>query len=401
MDNFKKVTLGEIANFRNGVNYDNSSFGEGIKVINVSDFKNRMIPDYHLLGELDIESKWAEESFLIEEDIVFVRSNGNKNLIGRSIFIKNLPVNTRVTYSAFCIRLRFKSNIELVPLFYLYVFKSEYFRSILSSFGNGTNINNLNQQILANLSVPFPPLPTQKKIASILSAYDDLIENNRQRIQLLEAMAEEIYKEWFVRFRFPGYQDATFVDAQGNAVPFGTEGALPEGWEKGELGELVDIKKGKNITRSIIQPGIVPVVAGGLLPAYYHNVSNTKSPTITVSASGANAGYVNLYYEDIWASDCSYIDENTTETVYFYFSLLKAKQTEIFFLQKGSAQPHVYPKDLMSLELIKPSSEMILKFENFIASFFEQIKTLQQKNQLLQQTRDLLLPRLMSGKLEV
>lgn len=387
--NWNYIRLEEIADFRNGVNFTSDSFGTGIKVINVADFKDKMYPDYEELGELDSEANWSKECFLKENDIVFVRSNGNKNLIGRSIFIKNLPVDKQVTYSAFSIRLRFKRLENICPEFYLYLFKSPLFRGVLSQYGNGTNISNLNQDILNNMPIPTPLLPIQQKIASILSAYDELIENNKQRIKLLEEMAEEIYKEWFVRLRFPNYENTEFVDG------------LPLGWVEGFLGELMTFKKGKNITATTITEGNVPVVAGGLSPAYFHDTPNTVSPTITVSASGANAGYVNFYFEDIWASDCSYLDTQATKFIYFSYVLMKHKQMEIFFLQKGSAQPHVYPKDIMSLKLSKPPLELMNKFESLIQPFFEEIKVLSQKNQLLQQTRDLLLPRLISGKLSV
>ena len=99
MVNWKSIPLGQIAEFRNGVNYDSTSFGKGIKVINVSDFKDRMYADYNSLSELDSSSKWHDESFLKAGDIIFVRSNGNKNLIGRSLYIKNLPENFKVTFS--------------------------------------------------------------------------------------------------------------------------------------------------------------------------------------------------------------------------------------------------------------------------------------------------------------
>ncbi len=387
--NWDEIKLEVIADFRNGVNFTNDSFGKGIKVINVADFKDFMYPNYENLGELDSEAKWHKDSFLKENDIVFVRSNGNKNLIGRSLFIKDLPTNIKVTYSAFSIRLRFKFIKDICPEFYLYLFKSPIFRSILSQYGNGANISNLNQDILNNMVVPKPPLLVQQKIASILSSYDELIENNKQRIKLLEEMAEEIYKEWFVRMRFPGYETAKIVDG------------LPEGWKNGTIGDLVEFKKGKNITLDTVTDGDVPVVAGGLTPAYYHNVANTISPTITISASGANAGFVNIYYENIWVSDCSYLDTRSTKTLFFYYLILKTRQNEVFFLQKGSAQPHVYPKDIMTLKMKKPSSDLIEKFETLINPFFEEIKILSQKNQLLQETRDLLLPRLISGQLSV
>ena len=192
--NWEEIRLEEIAEFRNGVNFTNDSFGKGIKVINVADFKDKMYPDYATLGELDAEAKWSKECFLKENDIVFVRSNGNKNLIGRSIFIKNLPEDIKVTHSAFSIRLRFKNIKDICPEFYLYLFKSPIFRSILSQYGNGANISNLNQDILNNMIISRPPLQVQDKIVSILAVYDNLLENNGRRIKLLEEMSSEVYK---------------------------------------------------------------------------------------------------------------------------------------------------------------------------------------------------------------
>ena len=178
---------------------------------------------------------------------------------------------------------------------------------------------------IENMSIELPLLDIQRKIAKVLSNYDDLIENNNKRIKILEDMAQKIYKEWFVDFKYPGHETATFKDT--------------------ELGKLVMPKKGKNITKATIKEGNIPVVAGGLEPAYYHNVANTVAPVITISASGANAGYVKLYYEDIWASDCSYIDNLMTPYVYYFYLYLKYNQIRVTNLQKGAAQPHVYPQD--------------------------------------------------------
>ncbi|SHG26182.1 type I restriction enzyme, S subunit [Salegentibacter echinorum] len=298
--------------------------------------------------------------------------------------------------------IQYRANKKVIDQHYLYyAFQDSFMQGQIKSYGSGATVEHLRIGDCETIKVKYPSLPTQKKIASILSAYDDLIENNNQRIQLLEEMAEEIYKEWFVRLRFPGYQDSKFFNKNGEEVPHGTVGALPEGWKEGTVGDLIEIKKGKNITKTTIKEGTVPVVAGGLQPAYYHNTSNTKSPTITVSASGANAGFVNFYYEDIWASDCSFIDTEMTDWLYFFYSTLKTRQKEVYHLQKGSAQPHVYPSDIMSLNLKYPKDNLINKFEEMIKPFYEEISVLKNKNQVLQETRDLLLPRLISGKLNV
>ncbi len=175
---------------------------------------------------------------------------------------------------------------------------------------------------------------------------------------------------------------------------------VPEGWEEKTLGDIFEIKKGKNITKDTTIEGRIPVVAGGLTPAYYHNKPNVSGPVITISASGANSGYVNLYHEDIWASDCSYINSDTTPFIYYYYLLLESKQKEITGLQRGAAQPHVYPKDLMNLTVSYLPNEIANSFENNVTPIFNLIKNLTNQNQKLAQARDLLLPRLMNGTIK-
>ena len=167
------------------------------------------------------------------------------------------------------------------------------------------------------------------------------------------------------------------------------------------LGDLVEVTKGRNITKNSAKDGSVPVIAGGLSPAYYHDTANVVGPVITISASGANAGYVNLYHEDIWASDCSYISRTSTDRLCYLYLLLKSKQREIFGFQKGAAQPHVYPKDLKRLPLLAPKGIIVNMFEESVADNFRQVRVLVEQNKLLVQARDLLLPRLMSGEMKV
>lgn len=424
MDNWNSIKLGNIAVFRNGVNYDSDSFGKGIKVINVADFKDRMHPNYEKLGELDINSKWATDCFLKEGDVIFVRSNGNKNLIGRSLFIKNLPKEIKVTYSAFCIRLRFNQNIGLSPIFFLYVFKSSLFRKRMAQFGNGTNINNLNQDILTNTRVPFPPLPTQKKIANILSAYDDLIENNNQRIQLLEEMAAEIYKEWFVRFRFPGYESATFVDKEGKEVSHGTDGALPLGWERGAIGSLYTVKSGFAFQGSKLGEEGVPIIKIRNIDNYevdtincsrYSGEINSKvqrfeleEGNLLVAMTGATIGKVALFPRQ---SETYYLNQRVgkffpkkeikNHSFIYQFSKSKEFKENIINYSLGAAQPNISGQQIENIKLILPSNNILEKYLTIGGTFNEEIMLLRAKNETLQQTRDLLLPRLISGKLSV
>lgn len=265
----------------------------------------------------------------------------------------------------------------------------------MQSASKGTTQDNLSLDKLLTFDFFVPEEGVQRKIASVLSAYDDLIENNNKQIKILEETAQAIFKEWFVHFRFPGYEEVKMVDS-------GTEyGMTPENWESKKLGDKLNILKGKNITKNTIIHGKVPVVAGGLNPAYYHNKANTQCPVITISASGANSGFVNLYQEDVWVSDCSYIDRKTTPFVYFYYLFLKNKQIEITGLQRGSAQPHVYPKDLMQLTIIDIPEMIINAFEQKVELMFNALKNLKNQNQCLRKTRDLLLPKLMKGEIRL
>lgn len=204
-------------------------------------------------------------------------------------------------------------------------------------------------------------------------------------------MARGLYREWFVHFRFPGHENHPRVSS--------ALGEIPEGWDVTSLGRLVEIKKGKNITKDTVRDGNVPVVAGGITPAYFHDTPNTKSPVITISASGANAGYVNLYYADVWASDCSYIDMVATPHVYYYYLWLDHRRAAITHLQRGSAQPHVYPKDLALLEALQAPEDLLRSFGSQVGPIFALTKRLSAKEDNLRRTRDLLLPRLLSGQI--
>lgn len=241
--------------------------------------------------------------------------------------------------------------------------------------------------LVKQFQFPCPPLETQQKIAGILSAYDDLIENNRRQIKLLEEAAQKLYKEWFVKLNFPGHENVKIVDG------------VPEGWKKGTVFDLGEFKRGKTITKDQTILGPIPVVAGGLEPAYYHNESNTDSPVITVSGSGANAGFTRMYYEKVWASDCSYLDISKCENLYFVYCILKNSKAEIENLQKGAAQPHVYAKDVNDINTLIPCQELLEKFSAVVKAYFEKIRAVQKQIIDLQSARDKLLPKLMNGEL--
>ena len=228
----------------------------------------------------------------------------------------------------------------------------------------------------------------QQRIATILSRYDSLIENYQKQIKLLEEAAQRLYKEWFVDLHFPGHENTKIVDG------------VPEGWELSKLGSLAEFKRGKTITKKDIVDGSIPVVAGGLEPAYYCDKSNTAERVITVSGSGANAGFTRMYFEKVWASDCSYADLETTQFLHFVYCFLKDNKTTIDNMQKGAAQPHVYAKDINALELYIPTEDVLITYERNVSRYFNSILSLQSQIRLLTEARDRLLPKLMSGEIK-
>ena len=255
--------------------------------------------------------------------------------------------------------------------------------------GKGASRNAITKQMIENFEVPYPPLSTQRRIATILSRYDSLIENYQKQIKLLEEAAQRLYKEWFVDLHFPGHENTKIVDG------------VPEGWTPSQLGQLVEFKRGKTITKKDVIDGDIPVVAGGLEPAYYCNKSNTAERVITVSGSGANAGFTRMYFEKVWASDCSFVDASTTPFLHFIYCYLKDNKTRIDNMQKGAAQPHVYAKDINSLEICVSSESVLKSFEEKVSKCFDTIASLQSQLPLLTEARDRLLPKLMSGEIEV
>lgn len=255
---------------------------------------------------------------------------------------------------------------------------------------NGATMVHITKKNMEKKTIYIPcSLETQHHIASILSTYDSLIENNTKRIRILEKMAENLYKEWFVRFRFPGHENVKMVNG------------LPNGWKKGALSDVCEFKRGKNITSSEMKDGTIPVISAGITPSGFHSHANVYGISITMSSSGANAGYIAVHYSDIWAADCSYIEEASTPYIYYVYELLNNIRSIINNFQRGAAQPHVYPRDINRIKMIIPSEDIRKKANEKIGVIHCQINNLQRQNSLLARQRDLLLPRLMSGKLEV
>lgn len=408
--------LGELAEFRNGVNYNKSSFGEGMKVVGVADFQDYTIPKYAELEEINPEGVVTERNILRNGDIVFVRSNGNRELIGRSLYIENPP--EQITHSAFTIRLRFTSG-DIYPRFYAYLFRTPLIRKALTAYGGGTNISNLNQDILGALEVPQPPIPVQRWIGGILSAYDDFIENNQRRIRILEEMARALYREWFVHFGFPGHETVPRV-----ASPLGR---IPQGWELTTLSEqLVALESGKRPKGGVreVADGVPSIGAENINGIGRHDFSNEKfvpraffeemtkgivrDRDVAIYKDGAYIGKSSYFRDGFPHSECC-VNEHvfllrangvrlTQNALYLW---LQERDTvhAIRATNANAAQPGINQLSVGGLELVVPDSNTVGRFDRLVEPMLAEIINLAKRNQNLRRTRDLLLPRLLSGRI--
>ncbi|EFH4279488.1 restriction endonuclease subunit S [Escherichia coli O73] len=235
------LKYGDVAEFRNGLNFSKDSHGKGCKFIGVADFKDNFTPQWELLGEINPFGVAKREDYLEPGDIIFVRSNGNKALVGRSLYI---DLNEKSLYSGFCIRARLKTD-DFLPLFLAYYTRTNFFKSAITSVA-GTNINNLNQDILGNIMIPHYSIGIQKSIVAVLTSIDEKIAINNRINAELEAMAKMLYDYWFVQFNFPDANGKPYKSSGGkmeyNAA---LEQEIPAGWSVDTLSSwIADDKTG-------------------------------------------------------------------------------------------------------------------------------------------------------------
>lgn len=370
-----------------GLSKASDQFGYGFPFLSYKDVFNNYYTPEKLNTLVNSTEKDRQKCSVKRGDVFLTRTSETTDELGMScVALKDYE---NATFNGFTKRLRPLTE-EIVPEYAAYFFRSSYFRAQCQSLASLITRASLNDGMIRRFKIRFPKeKKCQEKIGKILLTYDSLIENNTMRIRLLEKIAENLYKEWFVRFRFSGHEKVEM------------ENGLPNGWKKGALSDVCEFKRGKNITSSEMKDGTIPVISAGITPSGFHSHANVYGISVTMSSSGANAGYIAVHYSDIWAADCSYIEEASTPCIYYVYELLNNIRSIINNFQRGAAQPHVYPKDINRIKMIIPSEDIRKKANEKIGVIHRQIDNLQRQNSLLARQRDLLLPRLMSGKLEV
>jgi len=246
----------------------------------------------------------------------------------------------------------------------------------------GTTMLNLSMKIVENIPFCLIPLITQKKIASILSNYDDLIENNRRRIQLLERSLHLLYKEWFVHLRFPSHEHSKIVDG------------IPEGWERKPLGSFVTLNYGKSLQSDKRVSGNYPVYgSSGIIGT--HTEPLVKGHGIIVGRKG-NVGKVFWADSDYFPIDTVYFISPESSNFFLFYALLSTQ-----FTSTDVAVPGLNRNFAHSVNILIPDKKLLEIFQDLAKPIRKQISTLNKQNESLGKARDLLLPKLMSGAISV
>lgn len=360
----RRCCLFDLATWKNGLVFKRINLAEtGVPVIKIAELNNG-------IGGTTAytEQKFSEDVHLKKGDLLFSWSGNPQTSI--DIFRFNLEegwLNQHI--------FKVTPDENVVDRNYFY-FLMKNLKSHFTKIATNKQTTGLGHVTIADIkrmSVIIPSIDMQRKIVSYIKPIDDKIVLNNEINNNLEEQAKAIF-------------DAIFPNISNG---------------ENTIGDTITPKRGKSLLSKNAVFGNIPVVAGGLEPSTYHNVANTVAPVLAISASGANSGYVSLWNIPIWASDSSYIDSSMTENVYFWYVLLKKRQKEIYDAQTGSAQPHIYPKNIAVMPISNLDFDDVNNYTATVTPIFEMIGHNKDENERLATIRDNLLPKLMSGELDV
>lgn len=337
--------------------------------------KGRLILDgVHRVSEETYE-KWTRRAVPKEHDLILAREApaGNVAVIqdGQQVCLGQRTVHLR-------------PNPKLVNSSYLcYFLLAPRQQGLLLAGETGVAAKHVNMKDIRRLPLEnLPGLKSQSKIADILSSYDDLIQNNQRRIQLLEQSARLLYKEWFVHFRFPGHEHVKIVDG------------VPEGWDQNTLGEIAPLSYGKALKKDNRLPGDIPVYgSSGVVGT--HNQPLVEGRGIIVGRKG-NVGSVYWCENSFHPIDTVYYISTPTANLYLYYAL-----NQMTFVNTDVAVPGLNRDYAHSRMILLPTETILDAFHDLVEPVHKQIHNLKAFVNATQKARDLLLPRLMNGEIAV
>ena len=381
MSEWKSVKLGELYEVHNGLSKGRKFFGSGYPFLSFSTvFNNYFIPDE--LTDLVQTTESERNSYSIHRGDIFVtRTSETSDELGMScVALKDYP---DATYNGFTKRMRPITD-RVLPEYIGYYMRMPSFRGEFQAFSTMTTRASLKNEDLLSLSVSLPSLNEQNRIAQVLLNYDNLIENNQKQIKLLEEAAQRLYKEWFVDLRFPGHEDVQIVDG------------VPEGWKQSKVTELLEIKYGKD--HKALEDGKIPVYgSGGVMRRVKQILYSGESVLIPRKGSLNNILYVDC---DFWTIDTMFYSIPRMKDVAKY-SYLYLITRDMYSFNIGAAVPSMTTKILDGMDILLPDETALAKFETAVSPLFEKKKLLEKQNEQLTEARDRLLPKLMSGEIEL
>ena len=299
------------------------------------------------------------------------------------------------------------NDAKTLNRYYLYyVLQSEDFYSAANNLASGAAQSDLPHGAFRSIEIPVPPLASQMRIAEILKGYDDLIENNQKQIKLLEEAAQRLYKEWFIDLRFPGHETTPIVDG------------VPEGWEQNTINSIIDLQSGfafksadfcdsgkyKIVTIKNVQDGLFEgqnVSRIDDIPARMPAHCRLGDGDILLSLTG-NVGRVCVVNGQNYLLNQRVAKIKSDYTAYAYCLFRSSDMfTAMGNLANGAAQQNLSPIKTGQIRILIPPVDLLVRFEVAVSVYMKQMLNLNKQIELLQQARDRLLPKLMSGEIEV
>ena len=334
-----------------------------------------------------------------KDDIVIARTGATTG------YAKRIRTKQHAIFASYLVRIRINSKCDSKYIGYI-VESDEYKQFIQLNIG-GAAQPHANAQILTSFPISLPPPQTQQKIAAILSAYDDLIENNTRRIKILEDMAQTLYQEWFVHYRFPGHENVPMVESE--------LGPIPQGWDVGQLGSLAEsirrnVKKGK-VDQDTPYFGLEHLPRKSIALSNWESVDSINSSKLIFNKDEILFGKIRPYFHKVGVAPLNGICSSDTIVIRpkrnEYFAITLSHVSSEHFIDyatatsQGTKMPRANWEVLAKYPLILPSLEILQKFNYLVQDLVAKIHNLIFRNANLCQTRDLLLPKLISGEIDV
>lgn len=392
---------------RNGVYKRADDHGRGVKIVNMGDLFAHEFVGADDMSRIEMSEREMTVSGLKEGDLLFARRSLVEEGAGKAAIVQGLTEPT--TFESSIIRIRLNSEV-CVPLFYFYWAKSYAGRTAISALVTGTNVKGIRSSALQSIEVDYPSFPTQQRIAGILSAYDDLIENARKQIRLLEESAQRLYKEWFIDLHFPGHESTPILDG------------LPAGWKRKTIGEVCDTIGGGTPSTTVsayYQGGTIPWVtptditrnnalvlldtAVKITEAGLKGSSAKMLPAETIlMTSRASVGFFGLCDFPVCTNQgfINCIPHRAEMQMYLLYNLM-SRVDEIRQKASGSTYLEINKSTFRAFEMVVPSDEVLQTFQESTHRIIERTRALAKQIALLTEARDRLLPKLMSGEITV